>query len=237
MLFVCVRERARERRWDRKEREGEGETGGVCVHALSWLTAGCYSSWHATPSSPHTSGVRLAGERRGKGEKDVALGVGGCNSVKTFLPQRNKSALSYQTPPTPTYPASSSSLTGSLPLSFCLSCCLPAVRLHAFKRDWLTFFQVCLNPLLICQMYIVQKELSIRPHRTCRYPVLVYKKTKSTALVPVSGEKIGLRRNQDIYLLQFWLIHRFQKLILYIANNVTRVSSLFWLLLHLLPVG
>lgn len=70
---VCVRAREKEERegetGDDRERAGESETGGVCVHALSWLTAGCYSSWHATPSSPHTSGVRLAGGRRGKGEK------------------------------------------------------------------------------------------------------------------------------------------------------------------------
>lgn len=47
--------------------KGDGETGGVCVHALSWLRAGCYSSWRASPSSPRTSGVRSVCGEGGRG--------------------------------------------------------------------------------------------------------------------------------------------------------------------------
>lgn len=71
--------------------KGDGETGGVCVHALSWLRAGCYSSWRASPSSPRTSGVRsvcvcvCGGGDGGEGRRWQRWG-GGCNGVKTFLP-------------------------------------------------------------------------------------------------------------------------------------------------------
>lgn len=110
-----TREKVRKKMTERervKERERRREREAACVRALSWLTAGCYSSWHAAPSSPHTSGVRLAGKRSGRGGEVWERRRWGwwwcggfCNSVKTFLSQSDESALSTLPPPPPPRPS------------------------------------------------------------------------------------------------------------------------------------
>lgn len=121
-----TREKVRKKMTER-ERVKEREREAACVRALSWLTAGCYSSWHAAPSSPHTSGVRLAGKRRGR-RGGGGLGEKG-GVVWRVLQQRQNIPLSkrricaFNPTPTPTPAlltlsprAHSPALSPSLPL-------------------------------------------------------------------------------------------------------------------------
>lgn len=132
-----TREKVRKKMTERervKERERRREREAACVRALSWLTAGCYSSWHAAPSSPHTSGVRLAGKRSGRagggglGEKEVVVVVWRVLQQRQNIPLSKRRICAFNpTPhphPGPPNPVSSCSLTSALSLSASVAACL-----------------------------------------------------------------------------------------------------------------
>lgn len=161
MLFECVREKGREGETG-VDRKRAGETGGVCVHALSWLRAGCYSSWHASPSSPRTSGARLVGERRGNGEKELVM-VGRRVVTASKCSSLNVRILRFRTRhPTSllTLPPRAHSLALSHFLSDSLAVCLRCVYMHL---TGLAQAVIIHYSYALCSL----KVSSVPPYRTC----------------------------------------------------------------------